>query len=419
MSHSTCYATIVSANYLAYAKVLAESVARHCQGAVLRVLLVERRSAALRSLAEGLGLEVCFADELGLPDFERIAYKYDILELNTALKPSFLKRLFALGAERLVYLDPDICLYGALQPVHEALDQAAIVLTPHALSPLMDGHRPSDIDFLRNGVFNLGFIALRRCEQALAMLDWWEQRCLSYGYNDVAFGTFVDQKWANLIPAYFDATRVLRHPGCNVAYWNLHERDLRRGEAGLLVNGQALLFFHFSGVAPAEPGRLSKHQDRHELAAGSVLADLVAGYCQALLAAGHAELRQLPYSFALLDDGQTRIGPLMRRALDVAGRGVGNPFESAGAFQQALRRAGLQRQGQSGATPAINTHNLSQLGWRLRWVDRTLRLLFRLIGPERGMQLLRYAAFISRESHLPSVLLQRPLRLRHEEERRG
>jgi hypothetical protein len=415
---STCYATIVSANYLAYAKVLAESVARHCDGAVLRVLLVERSSAALRARLAALGLEGLFADELGLPDFERIAYKYDILELNTALKPSFLKQLFAQGAERLVYLDPDICLYGALQPVHDALDQAAIVLTPHALQPLMDGRRPSDIDFLRNGVFNLGFIALRRGPQSLAMLDWWEQRCLSYGYNDVSFGTFVDQKWANLIPAYFDATRVLRHPGCNVAYWNLHERDLQRGEAGLLANGQALQFFHFSGVSPTEPGRLSKHQDRHNLEPDSVLADLVEDYCRALLAAGHAELRQLQYSFALLDDGHTRVGSLMRRALDAAGEGVDNPFEAAGAFQLALRSAGLQRQGQGGAAPAVNTHNLQQLGWRLRWADRSIRLLFRLIGLERGMQLLRYAAFITRESHLPSVLLRRPLRVRHEEERR-
>ena len=51
---------------------------------------------------------VAYAQDLGLPDFERLAYKYDVMELSTALKPTFLKRMMAEGFERVVYLDPDI-----------------------------------------------------------------------------------------------------------------------------------------------------------------------------------------------------------------------------------------------------------------------------------------------------------------------
>src|SRR4029079_9492182 len=108
------------------------------------------------------------------------------------------------GLDQVVYLDPDICLYDSPTPVIEAMQRAEIVLIPHALSPLLDGARPPDIDFLRTGTFNLGFAAFRRGEQSLALLDWWESRCLSHGFNDPGFGTFVDQKWLDLAPCYFD-----------------------------------------------------------------------------------------------------------------------------------------------------------------------------------------------------------------------
>jgi hypothetical protein len=190
-----CFATIVSPNYLAYARVLGDSVAQHAPDAEFRVLIVGRADPQVSAAVNKSGLDVIYANDLGLPDFDHLAYKFDIVEFNTALKPSFLKSLFALGFDRVVYLDPDIRLYSPPAPVVQALDDAQIALIPHALAPVMDGSRPSDIDFLRTGSFNLGFIGLRRGTQTFALLDWWEERCLSQGFNDPGFGTFVDQKW--------------------------------------------------------------------------------------------------------------------------------------------------------------------------------------------------------------------------------
>ncbi|MDI4632520.1 hypothetical protein J7U46_05640 [Pelomonas sp. V22] len=414
---TSCCVTVVAGNYLAYAAVLAASLRQHDEAWQFQVLVVERASPGLRALAASLNLSVVFVDELGLPDLERLAYKYDILELSTALKPSFLKRVFSQGFDRVVYLDPDIRLYGDLGPVREALDGAAIVLTPHILSPLLDGRRPSEVDFLRNGVFNLGFIGLAKHEQTSAMLDWWEARCLGLGFNDPGFGTFVDQKWADLMPALFEATRILRHPGCNVAYWNLHERQLARAASGVLVNGRPLVFFHFSGVDAAQPEHLSRHQDRFDLVAGTPLAELVGGYCEALLAAGHAQLRQHPYSFACLDDG-TPISPTMRRALLCSvGQGEAQPFRTASEFQRRLRASGIAHRGDAGKPEVVNTRNLHRQAGRQRWVDRSVRLLARLFGPERTLMLLRYAAVLTRESHFASVLLGVAQSYEHREKR--
>ena len=408
---SLTFATIISPNYLAYARVLADSLARHEPGARLRVLLVDERRPELDAAVAESGLDVVYANELGLPDFGRLAYKYDLVELNTALKPTFLKRLFAEGAQAAVYVDPDIRLYAPLDPVRQALEQSQIVLTPHALAPVMDGARPSDIDFLRTGTFNLGFIALAKGEQSAALLDWWESRCLAFGFNDPSFGTFVDQKWLDLAPCYFDSVRVLKHRGCNVAYWNLHERQVS-GTAGAYRAGpDPLVFFHFSGVDRRHPERLSRHQDRHVPQPGSALAELVAGYCEALQAAGHDRWSGLRYSFGALRDG-TAITPLMRRAAAAsAPEATDDPFDPASAFQQRLRRSGVATP--QPAVPAATTLNFDPSARPVRLVNAAVRLMARVFGASRVAALVRYATFLGWGGNLPALLLQERFELRH------
>ena len=409
---SLCICTIVSANYLAYATVLGASIREHHPDCSFEVLVVDRPTQAVLDALAGTGLKARFAQDLGLAEFEQLAYQFDILELNTALKPTFLKRLLGEGHEQVVYLDPDIRCYAPLTPVLDGLRSKDVLLTPHALRPVLDGERPSDIDFLRNGVHNLGFVALRRGPCANELLDWWESRCLSHGYNDPAFGVFVDQKWMDLAPCCFEGVGLLRHPGCNVAYWNLHERQLADGAHGVEVNGQALHFFHFSGIDVHDTSVLSRHQTRHSLARLPVVRRLLETYVQALREAGHLSLKGLPYGFGTLDDG-TPIHGLMRRALPALGpdaRQVSRPFAAASVFQQQLRAAGLH--GIPAAGP-VHTRNLHDQGRRLTLANALVRGLARVLGLGRLQMLVRYAAFLSRESHLPAVLLRKPFRMDH------
>lgn len=412
-----CFATIVSPNYLAYARVLGESVAQHAPQAEFHVLVVNRPDPQVRAACAEAGLHVTYATELGLADFDQLAYKYDLVELNTALKPSFLKSLFARGFDHVVYLDPDIRLYLAPAPIMEALEQAEIVLIPHALAPAMDGLRPSDIDFLRTGVFNLGFVGLRRGRHASALLDWWEKRCLSHGFNDPGFGTFVDQKWMNLAPCYFDSVHVLKHAGCNVAYWNLHEREVQGDARCYLVNAAPLVFFHFSGVDASAPQVLSRHQNRHVLVPGTPLAELVRDYCAQLLAAGHGKWSSLPYSFGTLDD-RTPITPVMRRAACVPGVSAAQPFQASSVLQRALQNAGVRPRARQNLK-AVTTLNFDPADRQVVWVNSLIRLLARIIGADRVAALIRYATFLGWGSNFAAVLLDRSFELRHIDERKA
>ena len=104
-------------------------------------------------------------------------------------------------------------------------------------------------------------------------------------------------------PGLLPSLHVLRDPGCNVAYWNLPSRHLRHGKEGYEVDGRPLRFFHFTGFDPAQPDRLSKHQDRIDLARHPALRELCHAYAQALEREGHSRWRARQYAWDALPDG--------------------------------------------------------------------------------------------------------------------
>ncbi len=269
MNRAAC--TIVSPNYLSFARTLAASyVAQHPDQRFFVLVVADLRDP------HPFGIDPSFTPvllaEIGLKNLRSLAMRYDILELNTNVKPTFMKHLLdTYGLDALVYLDPDIFVYGPLDPVFDALASgASAVLTPHMTRPVFDGKSPSEQDLLYNGTYNLGFIAVGRTDEARRLLDWWEERCLKLGFSEGRTGLFVDQKWMNLAPGLFERIVVSRDPGLNMAYWNLHERMLVESAAGPKVRRDTespvpLRFFHFSGLSSSEPEVISKNTDRYQM----------------------------------------------------------------------------------------------------------------------------------------------------------
>jgi hypothetical protein len=241
-----------------------------------------------------------------------------------------------------------------LQPLAEvrrAVESAGIVLTPHTLAPIpRDGLRPSEEGILNTGVFNLGFLALRASDDASRLLEWWGARVREACGIDYVCGMFFDQKWIDLAPAYYPATVILRHPGYNVAYWNLHERPLERGDASFFARGEPLVFFHFSGFDPAHPESLSKRVNpelaRVEIVPGSALEELTLLYRDLHVRHGFEAARRWEYRFGSFDNG-VAVDSLLRRlyaglASEERQR-FGDPFEATrdgSFFEWATRRRG-------------------------------------------------------------------------------
>jgi glycosyltransferase involved in cell wall biosynthesis len=334
----TCACTIVSRNYFHYARTLMDSVRAAHPDWEQCVLLVDEFGRGVEPT--GHPFEVIDVAALGLPNFKQFAYRYNILELNTAVKPWLLRLLLGRGgADRVVYFDPDIQVYAPLREVEEAFDAGAfMVLTPHLLQPITDdGHYPDDLHILRAGCFNLGFLALARGAQLDPFLDWWQRRLEFQCCVDFAQGLFVDQKWLDLAPGLYDNVAVLRHPGYNVAYWNLPHRALTKAGHAYQVNGRPLVFFHFSGLNPDAPESLSKYQDRYRLEDLGRVRDLFDRYCDVVRANEYSTYRKIPYAFGAFTDG-TGIPDCLRRhyrqSADVRRRLGPDPFATGSAYYQ-------------------------------------------------------------------------------------
>lgn len=303
--------TIVSANYLARARVLMQSFRETHPGWDLEVLVVDEIGDHFDPELEDFG--VTELRELPIRSPRRFFFRYSVIELNTAAKAPFLKWLFQKrGYDRVLYLDPDIEVYSTLHEVDEAFDEGALMcLVPHLTGINDDNKKPTELEILAAGTYNLGFIALARHPQLMQFLDWWWQKMEFDCVVDFEAGLFVDQKWIDLVPGIFDDVRIIRNEGYDVAYWNLgHRRVHRRNDGSYQVNDDRLVFFHFSGLDPLAPKSFSKHQDRFELEDLGDERGLVDAYCNAVKAAGHRECCNWSYAYDRFDDGSPIIEEL-------------------------------------------------------------------------------------------------------------
>jgi glycosyltransferase involved in cell wall biosynthesis/SAM-dependent methyltransferase len=343
--------TIIAKNYVAHARVLARSFAEHHANGSCSVLVIDDYEDYLDPVEEPF--TILTPEQIGCEEFQEMALRYDVLELSTAVKPWLLAFLLEEGVSTITYLDPDIRIYSSLAVLDELARSHGVVLTPHNTKPLPDdGMRPSQIDILLAGVYNLGYVSLRAGEENQNLLRWWRDRLLTDCRVDPFNGYFVDQRWFDLAPALASDHLILREPQYNLAYWNIHSRDLQYNGNGYKVNGESLAFFHFSGFDPERPGFLSRHQTRVSVNEGTALERICTEYSGEVNEAGYGEVKHWPYTYHSLPSGagfNRRLRKLYRIAVE-RDEVVGSPFTVAGctAFMTWLAEPA------AGAPPGIN-----------------------------------------------------------------
>jgi hypothetical protein len=242
--------------------------------------------------------------ELPIERLSSWIFKHRLVELCTAIKGVAFQHIArCYGADRIYYLDPDILVASRLDGLERMLDRHSVLLTPHITAPEADSmDNVFERTFLKKGVFNLGFLAVRMSEQGQLFIDWWAKRLRRFCYDEVANGLFVDQRWLDLAPALFEDIGIVRDPEYNVSPLNLMHR-VATGQAPyeIKVNGRPLAFYHFTGF---DSGDHEMALDAHG-ARCPVLLDLFDWYIGQCEELGESLLGKLPCVYSRFNNGQS------------------------------------------------------------------------------------------------------------------
>jgi hypothetical protein len=294
----TIVLTTCSANHLAQAKNMCDSVLRFNPRYRCIIGLVDKVAGRfdVQRFSPHTILE---ADSIGLEIFDEMKDRYNLFELNCAMKSYFVTHVLeTFRPSSVIYLDSDIMVFHPLNVIEEELQTSSFLVTPHTVSLYPpDGLLPGDRDLLRTGIYNAGFYALKNDENARRVLNWLNLKMVHHCYDNPSEGLFVDQKWFNLVPGYFEGVKALLHPGCNAAYWNLHERSVEKRGDEFYVNGKPLVFFHFSGYSLDLPAQVSRHQGRIGMEKMPALVELFRIYHNSLESSGHRQMLSIPYAW--------------------------------------------------------------------------------------------------------------------------
>ena len=278
--------TICSNNYLSQAKVLSDSVYQYDKdNYIFYIVLCDKMNEKVDySIFHANFIE---ADKLGIENFKWMTSYYDIVELNTAIKPFAFKYLIKKESPQYIhYLDPDIRTFASLNIIEDELGDHSILLTPHSLSPIpFDGKIPTDNIFLNFGIYNLGFLGIKVDNESQRMIDWWSDFLSEHCINDPRTGFFVDQLPMELVPLYFNNVKVSHHRGLNVAYWNLHDRKFSKKNGSYYLNEKyPLIFYHFSNYKLSRPDVITTKYTRSKLNEDDCLKSLYDQYYNEMLA---------------------------------------------------------------------------------------------------------------------------------------
>lgn len=325
--------TSICANYIPKAKVLANSLKLHNPDVKFVVCLVER---TIHQSTYGENIDfVIPVTKLKIPNFESFIFKYNQAEAATAVKGYFFQELLKkfFKEDKFVFLDPDLLVMASFTELEKAMSNHNIVLIPHAIEPesSMNSIIDNEISFLKHGVFNLGFLGIRRSEESIRFLKWWSKRLHEFCHIDYCRGLYTDQKWMDLVPCFFNPY-IFKNPGYDVAPWNLSHRKITKGRSGIYSVGNSnLIFFHFSGW---DSGICKDMIFKYSRGSSDPAFELVKSYQKLIDEQGQRELGDLPWGFGFYSNGAVikQSHRLVYGSNKMMHKEYKNPFDASGKY---------------------------------------------------------------------------------------
>lgn len=247
MHTGPAYVTYFDQRYLARAIVMLRSLRRQDPYALVFALCLDDLThAAIAALNDTHIVPITHADVLAFePRLRGCASRSRHAYYGTH-KPALPLYVLTRWPEisRVTHIDADAWFFGPPAPLFAEIGEASIALSPHRY--------PTINTAWANwfGAYNAGFISWRNDETGRACLTDYLEDCLDRVEPVQTDGKFMNQGYLTAWPQRYPGVHVLRHPGANLAPWNIatHHLKVRHidGVARVLVNDAPLIFFHFS-----------------------------------------------------------------------------------------------------------------------------------------------------------------------------
>lgn len=295
--------TIITKSYLAHARALAESIRKHNPDLPpLLVLLADRVDGCFDPKKEPFDM-IQLADLADQEAVQQMSFYYTPFEFCCALRGCLHGYILDhTDAQSWMFLDSDVLVYHDLNQVFHQIDAHSIVLSPHLTAPV--DHGEFEISALHAGLYNAGFLGLRRTDVTRTFVSWFQQRLRWHCFEDHPI-IFVDQAWLDLVPLFFPDVSLLKHKGANLGHWNLRGYRISQESEGFSVDNVPIQFVHFSGWDPTTPDQVSKHNPQLNANTCPGWGELGADYARRLNKLDYEAACAFPYAFSIFDDGAT------------------------------------------------------------------------------------------------------------------
>lgn len=193
-----------------------------------------------------------------------------------AIVEHILKRL---SYESCIFIDGDTYTYNDYSDFQYELNKNySMVLIPHLTKPLPeDDLYPQNRTICLAGNYNSGFFGANK--KSIPFLEWWRYVTSLYPKPIPQAGLAGEQGWLRFAGDFMDDIKIFRHPGYNVAYWNIKQRHVEAKNNELFIDDQKLAIIHFSGLKQdVLPEHMSIFQNRFILEKNDIIYKLYHDY---------------------------------------------------------------------------------------------------------------------------------------------
>lgn len=235
------FCTLFDSGYLLKGVAMLKSLARHCPGAHVHVLCMDRQAQEILTKLDLPDIScIALAD---LEDEALLEAKKDrgVAEYCWTLSPCLPWYVLQNNPQIdfITYLDADLLFYSPVQPLFDEIGDSSIAIIEHRFTPRL---RDREV----NGRFCVEWVSFRRDEEGMACLSRWRDQCIEWCYYRLEEGRMGDQKYLDEWPARYPSCHILQHPGAGIAPWNYAQYAFGQNSAGdITVQGVPLIFYHF------------------------------------------------------------------------------------------------------------------------------------------------------------------------------